>query len=169
MSTQPRIVDELVTICGDSEHARQIVIQKYLTRSKTWVQLELASPKTIPLCKNAADLVISAGTEDWYGPIDCPDDDPDVKWYLRPILFQHWEQKSNSSEFVEQKVRWLCAARVLAPTISLHWLGFSHAEESDYADRPRQFAYWYHVPMLMNEIIRLTEAQVYEFNTLDFV
>jgi hypothetical protein len=130
-----------------------------LMKKKEWLALRVGTVPHLPQGEDPAILATTRGEETWYGPIKRLDDSQDASWYIYPKYFEHYEKDANG-KVQECEIRWLCFGRIQKDCISLHWRGFSLAEEEGLVTDTKQFKYWEHVPKLFEDIIERTGARV---------
>jgi hypothetical protein len=165
-----RLVDLISLRASQDEFARRKVIEHLSGRKKGWLSLKAGRVTRFPNCSDPQELVIREGKEEWYGPVTCTSDVAEARWYIRPVLIEHWEKLESDDRPRKVQIRWLCFARVVSRVISLHWRGFSYAQNPDEATHSNsQFPYWEHIPQLFEEIEELTRAKVSHINLHNLV
>jgi hypothetical protein len=157
--TRGQILDRIQRELFDSQVSRATFVELIIQRPKQWMALKIGHVAKRPILSDPKTLMVSEGTERWYGPV-CIDSDPGAAWYLRPVFVPHWERAHGALFPEEYRIRWLCGARVTNNVVSLHWNGFSWAADQKLADHPVQFQYWSRIPTLFDEIEELTGANV---------
>lgn len=164
------LIHRITMASKGSAIVQRMIIQHLIGRKKSWATLKTGKDFILPDCLDPRDLVISAGEEQWYGPINYPPDS-DASWYIRPMFLPHWEILEGPTEPPRRVwIRWLCFARIGTNSISLHWRGFSYAKDQEYALRYNaQFRYWEHVLTLFDEIEKLTHASLAPVDLHDLI
>jgi hypothetical protein len=80
-------------------------------------------------CADPKGLVLHRSEEKWYNPMAFSTNVVGARWYIRPVFLDHWEiLEGDSYEVGMFQIRWLCFARVEVGAVSLHWRGFSYAD-----------------------------------------
>lgn len=142
-----------------------IIMQYYLTRQKKWFTFKKYQENfSAPQLLNPAELVISPGIEEWYGPLLRPDD-RSALWYIRPFFNEHWEIPMNETRPKKYMVRWMCAARFCDNIVSLHWNGFTYSQTLESVRKHNsQFPFWIYVPNLFEELKKKFKIKLEEIN-----
>jgi hypothetical protein len=134
----------------------EIVLQNLIKRNKKWFTFKMGQVKKFPILADPTEIVFATGKPAWYGPILVEE----VNWYLRPYYANHWEVATESSKPEQYQIRWLCFARVTQDVVSLHWQGFTLAQEVSFIEHEGQFPYWNYVPRFFDEIQKILNAQL---------
>lgn len=151
------------------------ILSQLVARDKIWVAVKVGSLNPCFQGKNPTDLLYKPGEAEWYGPLSHPSDGEGVNWYIRPVFIKHCEISKNSNTVEIRYIRWLCFARLTETELSLHWRGFSYHPSSEDPDedtsggRHIQFAYWYYIPDIFDEIEERVGASVSSLNLQDIV
>lgn len=147
--------------------ARRVVTYLPL-RHREWMTLKVGRVPSVPTLRNMAELVLSPGQEDWYGPLSV-NDDANAFWYVRPVFVPHWELDTQGNPHKYQ-IRWLCWARLASDHLSLHWNNFTygdtiaHAGGANGPQRTVQYPYWLQIPHLLDSFTELLNTQMVYIN-----
>lgn len=139
------------------------IVQLLVARPKESIAVKTGSVKLFPALESGNTIVVDPGRETWYGPIVCPDDAVEARWYIRPQLVDYWDLLPGETDPKALKARWLCFARVTESSISLHWKGFTYPNGPDgvvNSAKRVQFPYWTFIPKFFDEIQEITQAKV---------
>jgi hypothetical protein len=144
------------------------IVQRTITRwliaqKKRWCSIKLGKLTQAPKCAPVNELLFGQGEEKWYGPVSHPNDRQDVYWYVRPHFTRDWEIPEGHRDPKEYIVRWLVFARLSDQTLTIHWNGFTHAEDVSGIGKSRnQFPYWKYIPNMIIEFSKLISRTDYK-------
>jgi hypothetical protein len=130
---------------------RDEVIEKLVTRNKEWMAFRRGKITRLPKCHDPHELLFFPGKNEWYGPIQVPNDES-AQWYIRPEFFPHWIIPQSHDKPQEYTIRWLVFARITSNIVSLHWRGFTHSEDEDEVGVNSRLAYWHYIPKYFDEL-----------------
>jgi len=139
------------------------IIQQLVARPKDAISAKVGQVSHFPILADANELVIRAGSESWYGPVNYPGDEQYARWYIRPQFVDYWDILPSEEAPTKLQARWLCFARVTESALSLHWRGFTYPNGPDGVENSAkrvQFPYWAYIPQFFEEISQLTNAKV---------
>ena len=148
--------------------ATTVILYNLIRKAKKWFTFKQGKHGTLPSQNNPADIIYSEGKEEWYGPINLPED-PSENWYIRQSFILEWEIDTTTNKPIQRAIRWLLFAKVTPEGISYHWQGFSHSEDENSIKRESQFRYWDYVPNIIKEFEAIVGGN-FEFpNLYNFV
>lgn len=149
-----------------------VLIQQLVARPKDAISVKVGRILHFPILANANELVTTAGSENWYGPLNCPGDDQYTRWYIRPQFVEYWDILPGEEAPTKLQARWLCFARTTESSLSLHWRGFTYPNGPDgvlNSAKRIQFPYWAYIPKFFEEISQLTKANLNYVNLHDLL
>jgi hypothetical protein len=163
-----------VELRGDYENSSCLpaIVQQLVARPKDVISIKIGQVLHFPNLANADELVTTAGSESWYGPVSCPGDEQNAHWYIRPQFVNYWDILPGEDAPVKLQARWLCFARVTEAALSLHWRGFTYPNGPDgvlNSAKRIQFPYWAYIPQFFDEIAQLTKSKVTYVNLHDLL
>lgn len=141
-----------------SDHDGQIILEQLIRRNKNWFAFRTGKCSFIPTLSNPTEIIFSPGKPGWYGPILVDGEN----WFIRISFLPQWEFDEISKQFQEHHIRWLCFACASDKYVSLHWQGFTLADNKEQVDHENQFRYWEHIPLLFNEIQTTLNANLHD-------
>jgi len=130
------------------------ILFNLIRRAKKWFTFKQGNFSKFPPLNNATGIIYAEEKEEWYGPINLPED-PSGKWYIRPSFIPHWEIDVATKKPTQRQIRWLLFAKVTSELISYHWQGFSYSVDQNSTERESQFPYWNHIPKLVDEFEKI--------------
>jgi hypothetical protein len=144
------------------------ILFNLIRRSKKWFTFKQGKIAKFPSLNNPAEIIYSEGTEEWYGPINLPED-PSGNWYIRPSFIPHWEIDIATKKPILRQIRWLLFAKVTGELISYHWHGFSYSVDQNSTERESQFPYWNYIPNLVDEFEKILGQKLEYPNLHEFI
>ena len=170
-SKRPQIIEK-ISLLSDKIGVQNLIIKSLILRSRKWVTFKrsdiIVNSKDL---QDANNLVQNTGESQWYGSIQL-EEDPQAKWYIRPVFIDHQFLQDGHSEPTKCKVRWLVFARIHEKFVSLHWNGFSHNEDEPELSNNQhnsQLAYWKYIPELFSEFQRKTGSVLRDIDLHDLI
>ena len=130
------------------------ILSNLIRRAKKWFTFKQGKISKIPSLNSATEIVYSEGKEEWYGPINLPED-RSGNWYIRPSFVPHWEIDVATKKPILHQIRWLLFAKLTGELISYHWQGFSYSVDQNSTERESQFPYWNYIPNLVDEFEKI--------------
>jgi hypothetical protein len=101
-----------------------------------------------------AILLTEFGKEEWYGPLDDPDDDS--FYYFRVHSFPDYIEVDGKIQTT--RIRWIVIANINNTHISLNWKGFT-LNKRDRIRARNQFSFWKHIPDAFDELEEILEFE----------
>jgi len=162
---KPDLIDEIARNAGHPA-VKAKILESLILRPNTWTTFRADSLNRIspPKLSDPLILVGEMGEDKkWYGPVNT-NDDPGASWYICPVFIPH-HYVANDNEIMKASIRWLVFARVWDRYVSLHWNGFTHADDANQATRNNvQFSYWSYVSKLFDEFEQISNLDLHEIN-----
>ncbi|MBF2008191.1 MAG: hypothetical protein IGS49_22785 [Chlorogloeopsis fritschii C42_A2020_084] len=136
------------------------ILLAYVKQPRQWLSLKIGTCTCTPNLNSPASLLKEFGQDDWYGPIQEPNQSQ-KKWYIRTYRIDDSVRRGTetASQPDKREIRWSVIAEVAKDHVALSWNGFTFSSTTNERTEPSQFPFWHHIPRFFDELANHCQAQ----------